>query len=227
MVSIRPTAGVVVIGYLRPRARYLLKSTLRPVLYRHPPIGLEPERLYLWMRTLLETKDLPGAVVEIGCAAGGTAALCDRMLRQVGVEKRYVCIDTFGGFVDEQFNVDVGLGTTERVRHKFSANSPWLARRIVRGLGSPDIEFVQGDIVSLPANRLPDRISACLVDVDLSEPVHAAMEKTYERLVPGGMIIVDDCAEGIWKAKDGYRRFVRASGLEERYEFGMGFVTAA
>jgi O-methyltransferase len=216
-----------VIGYLKPRARYLLKSTLRPVLYRHPPIGLEPERLYLWMRTLLETRDVPGAVLEVGCAAGGTAAVCDRMLRQVGVTKRYICVDTFGGFVREQFDVDVGLGTAERVRHTFSANSAGLARRIVNGLGSPDVELVQADIVRLPAQELPDQISACLIDVDLSEPVYAAMEKAYQRLSPGGVIVVDDCSDGVWKAKDGYRRFVRSSGLEEKYEFGMGFVTAA
>jgi O-methyltransferase len=215
-----------VIGYLRPRVRYLLKSSLRPVLYRHPPIGLEPERLFLWMRTLLDTSNVDGAVVEIGCAAGGTAAVCDRMLRQVGVGKRYVCIDTFDGFVDTQFAVDAERGLTRRVRHQFSANSASLARRVVKGLGSPDIEFVRGDIVNLPAHRLPDRISACLVDVDLSGPVHAAMEKVYKRLSPGGVIVVDDCGEGPWKAKDGYRRFVQENGLDETYEFGMGFVTA-
>lgn len=216
----------MVIRRVTLRTRYLLKMALRPVLYRHPPIGLEPERLFVWMRTLVDTRDVPGAVVEIGCAAGGTAAVCDRMLRQIGVNKRYVCVDTFGGFVDEQFDVDVGLGTTERVRHQFSANSVTLARRIVTGLGSPDIEFVQGDIVTLPAESLPDRISACLIDVDLSEPVYAALEKAYERLAPDGIIVVDDCAEGTWKAMDGYRRFIAAHGLQEKYEFGMGFATS-
>jgi O-methyltransferase len=223
-----PSARIaVVIADFKLRARYLSKLALRPVLYRHPPIGLMPERLHLWTRTLLETGDISGAVVEIGCAGGGTAAWCDRLLRNVGAGKPYVCVDTFGGFASDQFDTDVALGTPERDRHTFSANSPALVRRIVAGLGAPDIRLVQGDICTLPLERLPRRIAACLVDVDLSEPVYAALCKVYPRLAPGGVIVVDDCAEDTsWRARLGYRRFVAEQGLDERYEFGMGLVSA-
>jgi SAM-dependent methyltransferase len=216
-----------VIADLKLRARYLSKVALRPLLYRHPPIGLMPERLYLWTRTLIETKDVPGAVLEIGCSAGGTAAWCDRLLRNIGTEKPYVCVDTFGGFTEEQFAVDAALGTPESVRFDFSANSLNLVRRTVAGLGAPGIRLIQGDVCTLPVERLPRSIAACLVDVDLSEPVYAALRKVYPRLAPGGIIIVDDCPDDAgWRARLGYRRFIAEQGLSERYEFGMGVVTA-
>lgn len=208
---------------LMPRARYLAKVLLRPVLFRHPPIGLMPERLHLWTRTLIETQHVPGAVVEIGCAAGGTAAWCDRLLRNLGVEKEYVCVDTFEGFSGDQFAVDVASGTPRGDRYLFSANSPRLVQRIVAGLGAPDIRIVRGDICTLPGELLPERVAACLIDVDLSQPVHAALSKVYPRLSPGGVILVDDCPDdSSWRARMGYRRFATERGLTERYEFGMG-----
>jgi hypothetical protein len=42
---------------------------------------------------------------------------------------------------------------------------------------------------------------------------------------PGGVILVDDCAEGSsWKARVGYDRFCRDEGLQTRYLYGMGIV---
>lgn len=204
-----------------------MKLALRPVLYRHPPIGLEPERLHLWKRTLIETRNVPGAILEIGCAAGGTAAWCDRMLHNIGAEKPYVCVDTFGGFTSDQFAMDAAMGTPSRNRHLFSANSLTLVRRVVTGLGAPDIQLRRGDICTLPAERLPEQIAACLIDVDLSQPVYMALRKVYPRLAPNGVIVVDDCAEdSFWRARLGYRRFITEQGLSERYEFGMGLVSA-
>lgn len=207
------------------RLRYGVKRALRPVLFRHPPIGLAPERLYLWMRALVETRNVQGAVVEIGVAAGGTAAVCDQLLRGIGVDKDYVGIDTFGGFVDDQWDDDERKGTARSERHLFSANSEELVRKIVTGLGSPNIQLRRGDICTISDSQIPETVSACLIDVDLSEPVFVALERVYPRLAPGGIIMVDDCAEAThWKARDGYHNFMEKNALPETYEFGMAIV---
>ncbi|MEU1567006.1 class I SAM-dependent methyltransferase [Streptomyces mirabilis] len=211
---------------LRVSARYCAKSVLRPLVYRHPPIGLQPQRLHVWTDALIRTVDVPGAVLEIGCAAGGTAAWSDRLLREIGALKRYICIDTFGGFVPEQFAADEARGTPKRYRHTFAANSPSLVRRTVTGLGSPDIELIVGDIAKLSPDYLPSKVSACLIDVDLADPVAAALDRVYPLLAPGGTIVVDDCegrSEG-WRARDAYRGFVGSRDLPEVYRFGMGLI---
>nr|WP_231126518.1 class I SAM-dependent methyltransferase [Motilibacter aurantiacus] len=174
----------------------------------------------------MDTREVPGVVLEVGCSAGGTAALCSRMLRGAGSDKRYVCIDTFGGFTDETFRVDQGKGTPAGYRTMFSANSKSLVRSTVDGLGAPEIELLQADVTTLRPARIPAPVAAALIDVDLSVPVYEGLTRVYPLLSPGGVILVDDCPEGQhWKAREGYVRFMAEQGLPEAYEFGMGLVT--
>jgi hypothetical protein len=206
-------------------ARRLAKSILRPILYTVPPIRLQPERMYLWLGSLIETRGLSGAILEVGCDLGGTAAYSSRMLRNLDVHKRYVCVDTFSGFVRSQFDADVKLGNSRNNRWRFADNSMSLTRGILDQLGSPEVELVQGDIVTLDADALPAAFSAVLIDVDLAEPVYAALMKVYPRLTNGGVILVDDCPDEYdWQARQGYERFCKESGLTPEYRFGVGIV---
>jgi hypothetical protein len=208
---------------IRDRLIYLRRRALARWLYRTSLSQLKPERLYLWAQVIIETAKIPGAVVEIGCASGGTAAHCDRLLRNIGADKPYVAIDTFDGFVSDQFDHDAGLGTPESCRRGFAASSLPLVQQILRQLGAPDVELIRGDIVTLAPERLPQHISAALVDVDLSLPVHAALRKIWPRMTLGGVILVDDCdTQNGFRARDSFRRFCDEHGLPERYEYGMG-----
>ncbi|MDN3358949.1 class I SAM-dependent methyltransferase [Actinomadura sp. DC4] len=207
----------------RDRLTYLRRRALARWLYRRPLSQLSPERLYLWSQALIETADVPGAVVEIGCASGGTSAHCDRLLRNIGVSKPYVAIDTFDGFVPEQFDHDAERGTPEAVRHGFAASSQILVRQILKQLGAPDVELVQADIVTMAPQSLPSPISAVLVDVDLSQPVYAALRKVWPLMAPGGMVLVDDCdLRTGFRARDGFQRFCAEFALAEDYTYGMG-----
>ena len=203
----------------------LAKSLLRPLLYRYPPIGLQPERLQLWLRTLIETAAVEGDVVEVGCSLGGTAAFSWRMLQNLGIGKRYVCIDTFSGFVPAQFADDLDRGNREANRWLFADNSRALVRAILDQHGAREVALLQGDIVTLPAAQLPAPISAALLDVDLALPIYEGLCRLYPRLAPGGVIAVDDCPAGYdWQARQGYERFCREAGLAPRYELGVGLL---
>jgi O-methyltransferase len=82
---------VIVMLDVRFQIKKIARSALAPLLYRYPPFTLAPERLYLFMHYLIETQDVPGAVVEIGCNLGGTAIIARKMLRRLGMDKPYVC----------------------------------------------------------------------------------------------------------------------------------------
>jgi len=90
--------------------------------------------------------------------------------------------------------------------------------------GLDEVTILQGDIVELEEQLLPDRIKVCLMDVDLAAPIEAGLEKIWARVVSGGTVLVDDCEEDTdWRgARHGYRRFCATHGLEERYEAGFG-----
>lgn len=205
------------------RIRTAAKRVLAPVLYRFPPFGLQPERLATYLHGLLERKSLPGDVAEIGCNLGGTSAIAARMLRQVGWTHRYICYDTFGGFVSEQFEADVARGTEKNRRDMFSANSIGLVRKILDQHGVPEVELVPGDIATIPDQFLSDTYSAVLLDIDLADPTYIALKRFWPRLLSGGVIYVDDCPEGYnWKARVGYEQFCQEAGLTPRYEYGLG-----
>lgn len=193
---------------------------------RKPEAVLQPERLYLYLDALWKRRDLPGAVVEIGCYRGGTSLLASRFLRRSGFPRRYIAYDTFGGFVADQFHADVKLGTPGDFRRHFADNSLALVRRSLDRYDGKEIELVQGDIATLPDSALPDQIAVALVDVDLDIPVHRALERILPRMVKGGVIFVDDCPENYsWAgARVGYKRFVDAMHLPERYSMGLGII---
>lgn len=210
---------------LRTRVKLAVKQVLFPVAFQFPPVVLAPERLRLWLSALSASADVDGDVVEIGCAFGGTAAYASSFLERTGDSRRHPTYDTFEGFVADQFDADERRGTGGRQREAFSANSLSLARRVARRHGTSSLRLVKGDICD-PLLEFPPLVSACLVDVDLEEPVYVALSRAWERLAKGGVILVDDCdgAESDWRADEGYRRFVEEHRLPHLCRNGMGLV---
>jgi hypothetical protein len=92
--------------------RVAAKSLMLPILYRYPPIGLQPAQLGMYLHEILMRRDVPGDIAEIGCSAGGTACLAAQIVDRFAMEKRYVCFDTFNADVAGQ-----GLGTDTEPRH--------------------------------------------------------------------------------------------------------------
>lgn len=209
-------------------AKSALKFAAVPLIYRYPPFGLQPERLATYLSGLLARADLPGDVAEIGCNLGGTSAIAYRMLRRVGWKGRYICYDTFGGFVPEQFDADVQLGTQNFRRNWFAANSKNLVRKILSYHDASGVELIQGDITKVTDSELSKAYSAVLLDIDLSEPTYDALKRFWPRMLSGGIIYVDDCPEDYdWKARAGYARFCAEIGVEEKYQYGFGVLEKA
>jgi SAM-dependent methyltransferase len=180
-----------------------------------------------YLTALAERRDVEGDVLEVGCWLGGTAAIANERLRKLGSVRRYVCVDTFTGFVEEQFVNDRDQhGTPASDRSMFSGGGVTVVRRLLDSWGAENVELVQGDIVTIDPVILPGRIAVCLVDVDLEQPIYEGLRKIYPLLAPGGIILVDDCPVGTsWAgARAGYQRFVGETGLPEVYFSGLGLI---
>ncbi len=207
----------------------LLQRYAPTQLYRRPVSSLRPERLYAYLDALWKRRSIDGAIVEVGCYLGGTAAIAWQMLSRTGFEKRYVCVDTFGGFVGSHFERDVELGTPEGCRGLFADNSLEMVRRLLRHYGCERVELIQADVTRLSPERLPEKISVGLIDVDLEVPVYEALRRVVPRLAPGGVVLVDDCGPGddYAGARAGYSRFAGERDLPEKYFMGMGVIDGA
>lgn len=206
------------------KLRTAAKMALAPLLYRYPPVGLKEARLAVYLNALLERAGTNAAIAEIGSNLSGTSIVAYRALKQAGWQGRYICYDTFGGFVDEQFQADADKGTKRQKRHMFSANSQSLVRKILRQHNATAIELVAGDATRLTDGQL-DRYAVVLADIDLSDPSYAVMKRFWDHLIPGGIMFCDDCIESrAWLAIDGYRKFCAELDLPEEYAYGLGIV---
>jgi len=190
---------------------------------------LQPSRLAVLTRELKTRATQPGAVLEVGCFRGGTAVYaCTHMRRLDHPIDDYVAVDTFSGFVTEQFDADAELGTPVDFQRGFSNNSRGLVARTMRYYGLNEVRVVQGDIVTMPDELLPKQIKLCLMDVDLAVPIEVGLERVMPRLLPGGIVLVDDCDEDTpWRgARVGYERFCQAHDMREKYEAGFGVLSS-
>ena len=186
----------------------------------------QPERLYLYLDALWQRRELEGAVVEVGCWLGGTSAIASKTPTRTGYPHRYLAIDTFSGFVDEQFEHDQEIGTPSNDSTMFDQSSIEMVRRLLEHWDASEVELLQADIASLAEEQLPEKIAVCLVDVDLEIPVYEALRRIVPRLQAGGIVLVDDCPEGTtWVgARVGYQRFAQEIGTHEHYVLGMGLL---
>ena len=178
-----------------------------------------PPQLMFLCEALERTRNLPGPVLEIGCAGGFTTLFLNRYMDSMRIEKPYVCIDTFGGFTEADVAVELGsrgkqAGEYGRLWTDWSKE---LFEQTMRLNRVSRVRTIQADINELDTSPL-GAPSMCLVDVDLYRPVTSALQKVYPAMAGGGMIIVDDCApnskyDGALQA---YTDFTRERGLPLR-----------
>ena len=174
-----------------------------------------PQLMFL-CESLGETRDVPGAVVEIGCHNGATTVLFNRLMDDLGMQKDYYAIDTFSGFTSE--DVDFEVQHRGKQGKLFAGAFEVNNRRWFDGTMAQNnirrVESIQAD-----ANKLDMAIHApysfALLDVDLYKPTRKCLGEIYEAMSPNGIIIVDDCDETDmrWDGADqAYKEFAAEIG---------------
>ena len=162
---------------------------------------------------------VPGAVVECGVYKGGSMMAAALTLQAEGVTDRDLYLfDTFEG-MPEPTGEDVDLHGNAAAeeferRRKQDTNAEWLAcsvervREAVQSTGYPAerLHFVQGDVLETVPSRAPEQIALLRLDTDWYASTRHELEQLYPRLVPGGVLIIDDYGhfQGARKAVDEY-----------------------
>jgi O-methyltransferase len=188
---------------------------MRHRVFHRYPYCFSPDQLCFLLKTVSSTSMIPGSYVEVGCAWGATTVLLRMHMIEMGIDKVYYAIDTFSGFneSDLKFEVDV--------RSKPASMANWFAFNKKRWFDTAIEVSKVGPVVSVETCAtkfdfdIVKPISFCLLDIDLYLPTLDVLPKLYERLSPGGIIIVDDCApDTMWDgALQASREFVSSKGL--------------
>jgi len=164
---------------------------------------------------LTRTHGMSGPILEIGCAAGHTTVFLNKHLDDLADPRKYICIDTFTGFTEQDIIVEDGRGKDPGLYQNLfrSYRKSWFDQTMINN-GVSRVASFQADVNSFDFSPLDD-ISFCLIDVDLTRPVLRSLEEVVPRMAPGGIVVVDDCSanDKFDGALSGYLEFVGEHGF--------------
>lgn len=177
-------------------------------------------RYELFRRTI----ELPGDVVEAGVLKGTGLLMWLKLLaiRCPGSMKRVVGFDLFEGWGSRVSASDKSAVEAYLAEAGFTGVTPERIAGLAAAAGfeADACELVAGDIVATaPAYVAANpgfRVSLLNLDMDLGEPTYAALEALWPRVVPGGVVILDEYAVPHWSASDGVDRWLAGRNLRLR-----------
>ncbi|MEO5679860.1 MAG: class I SAM-dependent methyltransferase [Acidimicrobiales bacterium] len=205
-------------------------TRLRKYLYYKYDYSFTPAQLCFLVGCLQRTASVRGPILEVGCAYGHTTAFLNKHLEAVDDPRQYVCVDTFGGFTASDTKAEATRGKSlDSFEGRYEDASLRFFERTMANSGVTRVRAVKADIVSWVPD-ISEKLSFCLIDVDLYQPVKAALKKLVPLMQPGGIIVVDDCKEHpLWDgALQAYQEFVEGEGrLPLIFEGQLGLIEIA
>lgn len=183
---------------------------------------MTPAQLCFLCQCIEKTREVPGQVVEVGCALGTTTIFLNKYMDAQNIDKRYICVDTFSGFVAEDINYEVtkrGKRADQLTAFQVNKKSWFDGTMAMNGITR--VQSIKADINKLDFSMLGD-IAFCLLDVDLYRPIAHALPYLFSALSPGGIIVVDDCdpRHTRWDGADqAYKKFMEQMSMPPRVVF--------
>jgi O-methyltransferase len=158
--------------------------------------------LYLATRHVVRY-DIPGAIVECGVWRGGSMHVVARTLLAIGDTSRELYLfDTFDGMTPPtDKDVTYGgkpvadlLSSRPRTARIWAVASLEDVQQGFEAIPYPreKIHFVQGPVESTLPEQAPDQIAILRLDTDWYESTRHELVTLYDRLSPGGALIIDD-----------------------------------
>ena len=193
------------------------EQTLALVKRVEPYTMTSPERIVAVRDAVryVVQNDIPGDIVECGVWKGGSSMAAMLTLLDLGAGDRTCWLfDTFAG-MSEPTEHDTSPYTDPAVEvydsYDAGDHSTWTyapideVREAVASTGYDigRVNLVKGKVEETIPDRAPERIALLRLDTDWYESTKHELEHLWPRLVPGGILIIDDY--GYW---EGARRAV-------------------
>jgi O-methyltransferase len=195
-----------------------------------------PERLFAVSSAIqyLVAQRIPGDIVECGVWKGGSMmAAALTLLKQNDASRHLYLFDTFEGMTAPvQHDVDFqGSSAADQMKKakKDDAASIWAAvplDEVKRNLASTGydpqkVHFIKGKVEDTLPGQAPPGIAMLRLDTDWYESTRHELEHLFPRIVPGGILIIDDYGhwQGARKAVDEYFQEHRVPVFLSRIDF--------
>jgi len=165
---------------------------------------------------------IAGCAVESGCFLGGIAIFMGLMRRHLQLDLPIILLDTFCG--PPMGTADTFLGRAIRTVAPLPNYEVTIKEHITRHLGGVDgYTFVKGEVEkTIPTLEVGD-VALLRLDTDFYSSTSAALNGHYPKLVPGGVLIIDDYGTfaGARKATEDYLATLERKPLLNRIDTGV------
>jgi O-methyltransferase len=178
-----------------------------PEVYDHTQLSMETMwSLYEAVRYIV-SKGIQGEIVECGVFFGGAMMLIIKTLQSMNIADRKLWLyDSFEGFIGRQAPDDL-TWTGDKVTGTLP-NFQIIVNENIRSTGYPaDNYFIcKGDIEVVAPTNKNGTIALLRLDTDTYFSTKTELEHFFPKLIPGGVIIIDDYghALGARRATDEY-----------------------
>ncbi|NEB99768.1 TylF/MycF/NovP-related O-methyltransferase [Streptomyces anulatus] len=183
------------------------KETIRAV---KPYSMTSPERLnaFILATRHIVRYNIPGSIVECGVWRGGSMQACARTLLAAGeTERDLYLFDTYEGMTPptaEDLRRD-GRPAQELLDAQGKDRPIWAVASLEDVQAGFDtvpypkerVHYVRGRVEDTVPGQAPEQISILRLDTDWYASTKHELEHLYDRLVPGGVLLIDDY--GYWQ----------------------------
>lgn len=166
--------------------------------------------------------EIPGAVVECGVWRGGSMHAIARALDAVGVHERDLYLfDTYEGMTapGSRDRRGDGRSATDLLASYGKKSRVWAYASLedvqegFRQVPYPQekLHFIKGPVEQTIPDKAPDRIAVLRLDTDWYESTAHELVHLYDRLMPGGVLLLDDY--GWWQgSREAVDEFLARTG---------------
>jgi O-methyltransferase len=185
----------------RPRAQKNLHDDiveeefweLAEMVWDHTMCGTNPlYNLYSSLRYIFEN-GIDGHLVECGVHLGGCIMLMEEMCLRHDYSKtrKIFAFDTFAGFVGSDKALDIRANGTPMKALRWPDFSDASIGNM-RHIGFDRLDIVKGNVLETAPKAEIDQIALLRLDTDTYETTRCELENFHERVVLGGVTIIDD-----------------------------------
>lgn len=193
-----------------PAATEAEKRPLREVGLDRPPwalsmVGLARLDQLVEAVRVIVAEDIPGDLIETGVWRGGASALlCGALLAFGDRDRRVWLADSFKGLPPPDPRWPADAGDTLFAEPDLAVPQSVVAANLARfGLPAERFAYIEGFFEDTLPNAPVTRLSLLRLDGDMYGSTIVALEALYDKVSPGGFIIVDDygcypsCAQAV------------------------------
>jgi len=131
---------------------------------------------------------LEGDFVDCGVYTGFCTRAIMHYTNFKALNKKYYLMDTFGG-LDQRFSTEYELERNKKLGYSSTVD---LYEQVKNTFKDFNVEIIKGAIPETLGQANPKKVSFLSIDMNTAAPEIAAMDHFWNKMVSGGIIVLDD-----------------------------------